>query len=439
MSDTPFFAEIAVGFRAFTATKDALLFGTGRTHVWRPGVNYAICDQRRYHLPPAEDCECGLYARAEANSNTEPYMLCGVVVANGRLMTAKRGFRAEMAMIVALAMPSNFSGGSELAAQIAEFYGVPLVPFESLEAVGAQYGVVPKMVSPKEEPKTDNEAAQRWTRYRQLQAEARHLALVPEGPLLDVGADPEVTRVRSIILLEARQPGGVKRSDIEAKYWPRLAPSPLKRGDTAESRGRHMLGGMLDSAFAYLRTARFIRGERYSGGGNVNVWYTTPDGNAIELRGEYKHGETEERIKREYVDRVDDEQAKTEGKRLASPSPGSVLGLGAVRKVMRYRTIFLQEVIDSGERGATREDVRRKHWPQIPYYMHCAGDRLSRAQYFGNCELADVLAQVVQYLRREGYMVGVLRSDGGKGYIWYATDKARQLRVVGSYEPPSPE
>jgi hypothetical protein len=401
-------------------------------------VNYAICGKQQYHLSPFEDCDCGLYARVRPDRRPSFNMLSGVIVANGRLMTARTGFRAEMAMIVALAMPHKFESGEVLASRIAEFYQVPLVGIEDLEAVAELYGVVPSIINPKKVKSSEDIQVKIREQREKEEAEVKLLTLVPEGPLLDVGVDPEVTRLRTIILMECRKSGGTTRAAITQKYWPCLAAGKTRFG-TAERRARNDLESRLNSAFAYLRTSRFIVGTRLPTGGNVNMWRSTPDGNRVAVKGEYLHGLYEENIKNRHISFVTDPEARELGAKMALPPPGPVLALGNRQLVMRYRTVILQEVIDSAEAGATREDVRRKFWPQIPYYSTYSVSHYDRAQWFGYCDMTTAIDSAIEYLRREGYMYGTPRHDGGKGYVWYATDKARKLTVVGTYELPSPD
>lgn len=440
MTDVPTYPNTAVGFRQWQVNADGWLFGTGYSHLWRPGVNYAVCGSLELHLSPGEGCDCGFYAFAEPTDFKSGDLLSGVIVANGGLMTERLGFRAEQAMIVALAIPPSHKGEVALAQQAADRYGVPLIDFEDLELVAGRYGVVPRMVNPPPDSLTDQEfkERQRLSEQRRFNLDVAALTLVPEGSLLDVGIKPDVTRLRSIVLLAARQPNGTTKDEVMRTHWPTLAAGVTDL-DTAEYKARYLIGERLASAFTYLRTARLIVGEKLPTGSVAKLWRSTADGDAVCGGGAYRHEphEADIRARREASGR--EQSTQNEGVQLALPPPGPLLPLGTLPRINRYRTIIVAEALAAGEAGVTREAIQAKYWPALPIHCPKRGDisKPPDAQVKGYYLLLDVLDRTIHYLKKHGYIVGELRTDGGFGKVWRATDKAKQLQFVDEYIPPN--
>jgi hypothetical protein len=441
MTDVPTFPDNAVGFRQWQVTDDGWLFGTGYSHLWRPGVNYAICGSLKLHVSPSEDCDCGCYAYTEPIQFDEENLLSGVIVVNGKLLTEQIGFRAEQAMIVALAIPPKYKEEEALARQAAERYGVPLIAFEDLELVASRYGVVPKMVNPPPDRLSAQEFKERKSEAEQRRHafEVKALALIPEGPMLDIGLKPDVVRLRSIILLAARQSGGTTKDAAVARHWPKLAAGLTCYG-SPEADARRVLNKRLESTFSYLRSARLIVGIKIPNGGMAKVWCATPDGDALQFKGMYYHEPHEVEIRQRYEARRQEQNAESEGTQLALPPPGPILALGILSLTNRYRTIVVDAALAAGADGITREAIQAQYWPALPIHRPRRSDIFDPpdAQEMGYHQLRDILDRTIHYLKNQGYIVGTPRTDEGFGKVWRATDKARKLQVVDEYVVPSP-
>lgn len=95
-----------VGFRGFhlEAATDSQAF----VQNWRPGQNKAHCRANGLlHNPPEVDCDCGYYVWADFDRTQKSHWqsaygtIIGAVKAHGRVMTSRKGFRAEYAEIIA--------------------------------------------------------------------------------------------------------------------------------------------------------------------------------------------------------------------------------------------------------------------------------------------------------------------------------------------------
>jgi hypothetical protein len=144
------FTAAAIGFRGWGLTEDNLLRSTGRGWTaWRPGVNLAVC---RWHDHPHSDCGCGLYACHELSdvvSFSGEAPMIGAIAARGHIESHTDGFRAEEAVIVALATNSADPQLQARAVLVAAYYQVPLVAADELVAIAARYGApVPRNQRP---------------------------------------------------------------------------------------------------------------------------------------------------------------------------------------------------------------------------------------------------------------------------------------------------
>lgn len=150
MTERPVFPEAVIGFRSWRLA-DWVLAPLSVGHPWRPGVNHAVCKADRdrafwtsswgeheqktppaNHSAPHQDCQCGLYAYHDLPQR-QVGIVVGAVAAWGDLQVHCNGFRAEHAQILALAAAPGLE-------EVAETYGVPLVPWNMLAAEGEQHG-----------------------------------------------------------------------------------------------------------------------------------------------------------------------------------------------------------------------------------------------------------------------------------------------------------
>jgi hypothetical protein len=168
--DIPTFSECVIGYRAWRAGSDGLLWPLhSRRDPWKPGANTARCtrtwqtrlalrwlwgDQGQpifgaatKHDAPAEDCACGLYSwRRPAQRWYEHPALCtpprvvGAVASWGRIQVHADGFRAEHACVVALAYPDGREHAPEELETIAARYRADLVPLHGLESAARRHG-----------------------------------------------------------------------------------------------------------------------------------------------------------------------------------------------------------------------------------------------------------------------------------------------------------
>ncbi len=130
--------------------------------TWTLPVTEAHCRRDRGHAAPAADCTCGLYAVHRADPGwqqtlTSGRIAYGSVLAFGRIFRhGGRGFRAQRARVLALAVPHETAMKSifclscpctafweaELEALeiLANRCGVPLIPISELERFSLGYG-----------------------------------------------------------------------------------------------------------------------------------------------------------------------------------------------------------------------------------------------------------------------------------------------------------
>lgn len=154
MSTAPDFAEAVVGYRKWALDADGGLYPLGARHVapWSSGQNEAVCHRFPApseggplpHLAPHGRCHCGLYAfrslsdhqlRFCTHQSATPIVVTGAIAAWGEMEVHRTGFRAQYACVLALvANPRMSAARRVLLARAATRYGVPLVPWQDLEA-----------------------------------------------------------------------------------------------------------------------------------------------------------------------------------------------------------------------------------------------------------------------------------------------------------------
>jgi hypothetical protein len=148
VSSAPDLCEPIVGFRAWRVSREGGLmpWSARLAGAWERGVNTASCLVRpgvRGHVAPMRRCSCGIYALADVR---DPRLhaagqAVGAIVAWGEIELHAAGFRAQHALVVALAPPDacepEHAARLELAARR---YGVPLVPLGVLPSAAAEHG-----------------------------------------------------------------------------------------------------------------------------------------------------------------------------------------------------------------------------------------------------------------------------------------------------------
>jgi hypothetical protein len=149
--------EPVVGFRAWRVRPDGGLAPKVASapwssneptaaHCWPPP--HAGHARRGPHAAPHRACHCGIHAyhsielmRPEKTPFTN--FVYGAVVAAGRIVVSREGFRAERARVVAVSYNPLSADRPEAMARlerVARGYRIPLVPQEDLEAYARTFG-----------------------------------------------------------------------------------------------------------------------------------------------------------------------------------------------------------------------------------------------------------------------------------------------------------
>lgn len=117
------------GYRAWVRDAAGLAPVTYRNHPWTLATARAICTAGGKHPAPAAGCTCGLYAYYRPTTVPQSdRQVFGVVAAEGRVVLATRGMKAERMTMLALVTDDEALG---------EQYGVPIYP--SREALLSDY------------------------------------------------------------------------------------------------------------------------------------------------------------------------------------------------------------------------------------------------------------------------------------------------------------
>jgi hypothetical protein len=121
---------------------------------WTNKTLQATCLSRKRHQtlpyrPPELTCHCGIHAyhsledavRIQLEETADPYMfpknwLIGAVMAWGKIVIHKKGFRSEFQQIIALGQV-DFTNPEEL--NMAKLYDVPLIPISKIEYYGKEF------------------------------------------------------------------------------------------------------------------------------------------------------------------------------------------------------------------------------------------------------------------------------------------------------------
>lgn len=184
--EAPDYTVPIIGFRKWYLRGTTLYSPHIHDHVWTTEQK-ARClrfdgERKLDHPSPDPTCGCGYYAYLNIDlervdlGHSQVGSIAGAVAALGRIVVHEGGWRAERIRIVAIAKaaaptdPGTF-GLPTAAAKL----GVPLVPFEDLPGIAAEYGEpVPEDVL--ERVRERNRAAERERierRQRQMAQQAR--------------------------------------------------------------------------------------------------------------------------------------------------------------------------------------------------------------------------------------------------------------------------
>jgi hypothetical protein len=163
VSETARIAGAVIGFRCWRVVGEALMStrqGSAIAYVWQPGPQQAVCRRDPHlmspppvkaHAVPGNGCHCGFnayhdldMARKRAWQTHHPAIV-GAIKGWGPLEVHWDGVRSEWAEITALSYRQPESEefrdlGMEVPRQLANAYGVPLVPYADLESVAREHG-----------------------------------------------------------------------------------------------------------------------------------------------------------------------------------------------------------------------------------------------------------------------------------------------------------
>jgi hypothetical protein len=154
------YASAALGYRAMLVSADGSLAGPHTRTRWYSGPNRAYCNKMGDHFPPGPDCRCGWYAfrqpdAAEAKafplSDAGWRVVVALIAARGRTMLYSDGFRAEEAVILAIAPLHGAQPDLlEFARTAADRYDIPLC-----DSVGALYRLSERLDNARPAPAAD--------------------------------------------------------------------------------------------------------------------------------------------------------------------------------------------------------------------------------------------------------------------------------------------
>jgi hypothetical protein len=141
VSEIPVYHRELIGFRCWRMPYGApRLQSAISNHVWRPGVNEAICDTIG-HAVPHPHCQCGLYAfHRPARLGSSPRELAGAIAASGDIEVYEQGFRAQYARVIALARLPDTPVPTREAETVAAHYDAPLLTYECLHELRDDHG-----------------------------------------------------------------------------------------------------------------------------------------------------------------------------------------------------------------------------------------------------------------------------------------------------------
>lgn len=258
MTERPVFSECVIGYRSWKLD-DWVLSPISFGSPWRPGINRAVCkvhdtilgsmsftlttggittvdesQPRAEHSAPKRDCTCGLHAYHEMPEHADGIVV-GAVAAWGDLQVHSNGFRAECAQILALVAADGLG-------DVAETYGVPLVPRDMLAAEAQQHGS-PLPASMRPDPPKPQESV--WTAggylrgglYGQIMPTTWSIGPAVTAPHIHV---PAISFGLTSDLWTPAEDKGKTAEDRLAKY--RKAPAN-RQGPPKPKRGPKKLGG----------------------------------------------------------------------------------------------------------------------------------------------------------------------------------------------------
>jgi hypothetical protein len=149
MSGAPDFAFAVAGYRAWQLGPGGVLFPLALPAAppWEPVVNRARCFAGRCdgaHEAPGHHCKCGLHALHDPDDERLKlgHPAVGAIAAWGEIEAYAAGFRAEFALVIALAdQSSRCTGPPAQLREAARRYGVRLVSLADLEAEAHEFAL----------------------------------------------------------------------------------------------------------------------------------------------------------------------------------------------------------------------------------------------------------------------------------------------------------
>lgn len=122
-----------------------------KPYTWTPGINYAECKpfgKNKCANPPGRcdgnrESGCGFHGFYDPETLKWSTGLLGIVVGGGRMFIHENAWRAAEALVVAMIDNSRFGLKNvpvEDLRAVAEYFGVPIVPFAGAQAFAAEYG-----------------------------------------------------------------------------------------------------------------------------------------------------------------------------------------------------------------------------------------------------------------------------------------------------------
>lgn len=133
MTGAPLLTHALPGYRTWMLDgTGALAPYTGQTGPWSAGVNTARCARGLRHTAPDSDCTCGIYAFHDLHRQMRHEPFVGAIAAWGDMDVYRDGFRAQHAIVLALA-----GARTPALTKAAQRYGVPIVPRRALQPLAA--------------------------------------------------------------------------------------------------------------------------------------------------------------------------------------------------------------------------------------------------------------------------------------------------------------
>lgn len=131
------------------------------TYIWQPGINVATCKSKPPCEYPPDNCAdnngCGFHAFHRLE-DIRVGSMAGIVVGGGEVIVHCNAWRAREVMVVAMIdtgweqITKSVVYTHATCKELADYFGVRIVPWEAAETVAAEYGepVPPELIPPEE-------------------------------------------------------------------------------------------------------------------------------------------------------------------------------------------------------------------------------------------------------------------------------------------------